>query len=235
MSTTVLGPEKPNQNALNLASGTRVFAMQVQCGTGNELKVWFSPEAGRLLFPSSAMDAPAEVIGSSEHEVGYVAHPYRDTADIAVELAPDSSFTKPEVIFHLCNSEAEKYGAATLRYRKPARREEVEPILFAAAKWNWHLQRTNEGSKAKDIVSMEMMKVAHRTGRGIRDRKYLEEPYEDLASSGVVDFAVKRTDLYGVRLTNDSSVPLYVRMFYFDTTDFAICQSGHLVGFINFY
>lgn len=215
-----------------------MFARQVQSGTGNELRVWFSPEAKNLIFPPPAADADAESdsieeVGSSEHEVGYVVHDARDSADIAVELAPNPPTASPEVIFCLCNSQAKLYGVSTLRRRKPARREDVEPILFAAAKWNWHLHRTNENSEVKDIVGMEMMKIGEKTGKGIKDRKFLEEPYTDLSTSGVVDFTVKSNDLYGAKLTNTSNTPLYVRMFYFDTTDFAICEFSCILKWVE--
>jgi hypothetical protein len=228
VSTTALQPVNADGDG-PLSAGTRLYARQVQCGTGNELRVWFSPEAKPFIFPETEGEVKADsedMVGSSEHEVGYVVHPARDSADIAVELHwPDSPDAEPEAVFHLCNSQAEKYGVATLERRKPARRDEVEAVLFAAAKWNWHLQRTSPTTRTKDLVKMEMMKVAEKTGTGIGEREYLPQPEADLNATGVVDFVVREKDLYGIRLTSRVGVPLYVRMFYFDMTDFSICKS----------
>jgi hypothetical protein len=225
MSTTVLRPENPDRD-MELPAGTRLYARQVRCGTGNELRVWFSPEAQSLIFPKTENEASSEdVVGSSENEVGYVVHPTRDSADLAVELYhPGSADAEPEVVFHLCNPQAEKYGVATLERRKPARRDEVEAVLFAAAKWNWHLQRTKANAWALGMVKMEMMKIAEKVGAYYGDRVYLPQPEADLSTTGIVDFVVQTKDFYGIRLTNWMEVPLYVRMFYFDITDFSICK-----------
>jgi hypothetical protein len=221
MSTAVLKPE--NVEARPLSTGTRLYARQVQCGTGNELRVWFSPEAKKLIFPETetGFEQVQDAIGSGAHEVGYVTHPARDSAEIAVEVyRPDdpSGNAEPQVTFHLCNRQAEILGVSTLQQRKPARRDEVETVLFAAAKWNWHLQRTT----SRTLVKMEIMKVARREGDN--DYKLFKEPGANLNTNGVVDFVVS-DDLYGINLTNQAGVPLYVRMFYFDTTNFSIGEA----------
>ncbi|KAG9082323.1 hypothetical protein FRC06_005119 [Ceratobasidium sp. 370] len=56
----------------------------------------------------------------------------------------------------------------------------------------------------------------------------VDGPLENLNKGGAVDIKVHREDQYGIRLSSRASVPLYVRAFYFDTTDFSILDMfGH--------
>ncbi|KEP48795.1 mycorrhiza-upregulated peptidase C14 [Rhizoctonia solani 123E] len=235
VSNVELKPEEGKQLPLQPAEG-QLYARQVGHGSGNELKVWFSPEAKLAIFDSSHVNGGAPQPGSSEFEVGYVAHDGRDSADVTVELS-DSVGTK-EVIFHLNDPRAEQYGVANLRERMPARRFEVEKVLFAAAVWHWHLHRTHE--TARSNVTMELVKFSRNTD-GWQDR-HLEggdsvvsvptNSYKILDSTtGVVDLVVEPEAPYGVKFNNNLNIPLYVRLFYFDPTNFEISSlTGLSVG-----
>lgn len=214
---------------------SKLYARPIGSGPGNELKVWFSPEVKRLIFPELE-DGTAREAVSRDHEVGYAVHPERDSADIAVGLyQPEGAGGKPhlgsepaaahergmepEVVFHLCNPQAAQYGVATLQQRKPARRAEVEAVLFAASRWNWHLRRTNLGLNLVE-VGVEMFKIGKSCGNQWSFVKAQEQVHID--EMGVVDFKVHEQDLYAVRLRNQANIPLYVWVFYFDMTTFSI-------------
>lgn len=213
-----------------------LYALQVQSGTGNELRVYFSLEAKQLIFPESG--SSFDVRGAGHQEVGYLVHPLRDSTDLAVEIydpqpasgskESDELGTGTEVVFTLCHPQAEKYGVSQLTHRKPARREEVEPVLFAAARWNWHLKRTNESARSSSMVSVEMMKLyeIHRNHPAP-----VEGPLVNLNRTGVVELTVKGQDLYGFRLSSQASVPLYFQVVYFDATDFSISMSSNCLSF----
>ncbi|KAF8607147.1 hypothetical protein BDV93DRAFT_467797 [Ceratobasidium sp. AG-I] len=211
----------------------QLYARQVQSGTGNELRVYFSPGAKQLVFPNSELNLdPTGATGKSHREVGYVVHSSRDSADMVVEVydshaAPgleqvhisNELGVEAEVVFVLCHPQAEKYDVARMRHRKPARREEVEPVLFAAARWHWHLKRTNDLEGSIAMVSMEMIKLYEVYGDYIDP---VEEPLVNPNKTGVVDFVVREEDRYGLRLSSQVLVPLYIRAFYFDAMDFSI-------------
>ncbi|QRW26006.1 ICE-like protease (caspase) p20 domain protein [Rhizoctonia solani] len=112
-----------------------------------------------------------------------------------------------------------RYGVEKLEHHKPLIREEVEVVLFAAAKWRWYLQHTNLDQD--ENLEMSMVKVATREGDRAR-RKYLKEPEHVHAEASVVELVVDPTSLHGLKLHNNINLPLYVRMFYFDPADFSI-------------
>ncbi|CAE6402051.1 unnamed protein product [Rhizoctonia solani] len=221
VATVELKPETDGQAPLQSTEG-KLYARQVGRGSGNELKVWFSPEAKVAVFESSSSDTGVTAPGSSEYEVGYVAHDERDSADVTVEL--DDSGTTREVMFHISDPRAEEYGVATLNHRKPAQRNEVEKVLFAVAKWHWHLHRTPEN--AKERVTIDLVKLPEIT----EDADGLEtggktptDSYQVLDSAtGVVDLVVEPDVPYGVRVTNSLNIPLYLKGFYFNLANFAI-------------
>ncbi|CAE6387334.1 unnamed protein product [Rhizoctonia solani] len=197
------------------------YARCIQIGPGNELKVWMSSNDRQLVFQDRE-----HVGGVHETGTGYVMTSTRDAADVVLEVRyPNPSLAtgtaEPEVVFHWCDELAVKYGVSELKHRKPVRRDAVEVVLFAAANWRWHLRRGNSrGRMVKDGVTMNMLKVGNRVGRR---RTFLQHPEPiPINADGVVDFAVENLVLHGFKLSSDIGRELYVRMFYFDATDFSI-------------
>ncbi|GAB1520211.1 hypothetical protein RhiTH_003284 [Rhizoctonia solani] len=240
VSTTTLTPfteEDKRSLELILAQKSRLqlrlYARQLNSGTGNELKVWFSPQAARMLFHDSNRET-SQISMPPKHEVGYIHHS-REGADLEVEIHNiDSAPESLEVAFSICDSIAQAHGVSKLEQRKPAQRRNVESVLFAAAKWNWHLRRINEQHIKEgrhSVIEMGMYKV----GQSIRAnrRELLQDPesvpvtYDETGTAALVEFVARSRDLYGIKLSNKRSVPLYVSMFFFDATDFSIV---HLFG-----
>ncbi|KAJ1301221.1 hypothetical protein OPQ81_003630 [Rhizoctonia solani] len=203
--------------------------------------------------------------------------PIREIADIVLEVRDHlSDSTQPtenmggtqsEVVFHLRDELARQCGVETLQKRKPALREEVEVVLFAAAKWLWHLRRENSAGKLPgQMVSTNMLKIAaysHSKFPVNRLQNPIQMPVRhpaDIGSNqsssssmpglpgtdhqtpspapasisvdGVIELSVSSA-LYGFNLKCDRRVhsPVYVRIFYFDTTDFSIKHIfGHTIG-----
>ncbi|KDN34926.1 hypothetical protein RSAG8_12016, partial [Rhizoctonia solani AG-8 WAC10335] len=174
-STAILQAIGPVDGLPEGDSDSRWYARCIQVGPGNELRVWMSPDDRKLLFQDQGHVGGAQGTG-----IGYVITATRDSADVALEVRyPDpvlgaKSTAQPEVVFYWCDPLAVKYGVAELKHRKPARREEVETVLFAAAKWRWHLRRGNsQGRLPEQGVTMSMLKVGNRVNRR---RTYLLEP-----------------------------------------------------------
>ncbi|CAE6381252.1 unnamed protein product [Rhizoctonia solani] len=207
-------------------TGARTYARQIRAGLVYELRVYFTPAAKQRIFPpdESALTTSYSV-GSGVHDVGYMVDYEEGNADLTVDLYSDK-----EVSFRLCERQAEVYGVATLEKRVRVERTAVDEVLFAAAKWKWHLQRKNtEPQGTTNLVTMEMTIVGERPGR---ERKmFPKDERRSINKDGIAEFDVRRQDLYGFKLISQVEQPLYVRMFYFDTTDFSIVDMfGQAVG-----
>ncbi|CAE6381282.1 unnamed protein product [Rhizoctonia solani] len=217
VATVELKPETEDQAPLQPTDG-KLYARQVGHGLGNELKVWFSPEAKVAIFESSTSDQGAKEPGSGRYEVGYVAHDERDSADVTVELV--NSGTTQEVVFGINDPRAEEYGLATLRPRKPVQRNQVEEVLFAAAKWHWHLHRGPEN--AKERVKIDLVKLSG-ADEDVDEENTPTDSYQVLDSeTGVMDLVAEPDTPYGIRVTNNLNIPLHIRGFYFNLANLAI-------------
>ncbi|CAE6381270.1 unnamed protein product [Rhizoctonia solani] len=240
-STAVLSPltdegEQLIKLALDQEPGAefRIYALQVGAGTGNELKAWFSPRATEILCDDRDQMETPHLTSSAKHEVGYVHHP-REGAEVEIEVCDmNAESGRPEVSFSVIDPVAQAHGVSRLEQRKPTQRRDVELVLFAAAKWNWHLRRTNlqhAEESHQPMVEMEMCKVGQKVRVNRRELFQTPEPvpirHDQKGSTGVVEITARDRDLYGVKLRNRRSVPLYVKMFFFDATDFSIV---HLFG-----
>ncbi|KAH7337508.1 caspase domain-containing protein [Rhizoctonia solani] len=209
-------PSRPSEN--------RVYARRLRASQVPEIGVWCTSQSLRSLLPTTTPGAP----GNTADEFGYVMSKEKNKDDIQLEIYPGSS---SQVRFRLHHRAAGKYGVTELGHSKPAIREEIETVLFAAARWKWHLQRSNLLHNHKNqIESMKIMKVATKVGRG---REYLNKPVVmKEMSSGLVEFTTKPNDLYGIELVScANSPPLYIRVFFFDAMDFSIGDMfGHSVA-----
>ncbi|CAE6387257.1 unnamed protein product [Rhizoctonia solani] len=206
-------------------SGAGTYARQVRAGVTYELRVYFTPAAKERIFQNDgAKQTASYLVGSGVDDVGYVVHPAEDSADIAVDL-----YSEREVSFRLCDRQAERYGVAKRERRVRAERKAVDEALFGAAKWKWHLERKNESGETTNPVTMELITMGTMTGKA--RMMYPAHERKSISTAGIADFQVRQQDLYGVELTSRIDKPLYVRMFYFDTTDFSIADMfGHTVG-----
>ncbi|QRW13330.1 mycorrhiza-upregulated peptidase C14 [Ceratobasidium sp. AG-Ba] len=204
------------------------YARQIRGGLDQKLNVYISPEAKRLVFPPNHRKGKT----TAEDEKDYVIYPDRNRADLSVELhRPEgrllpgrSTGSEAEAIFIYENPYIEKRNINRLRQRTRALNGEVEHVLSAVAQWNWHLKRTG-GSHTHSTVSIGVFKLGTMYGDYLRP---LDGPSCDLNQAGAVDLKVKANDRYGVKLSNKCSASLYIRMFYFDASNFSILDMfGH--------
>ncbi|CAE6387289.1 unnamed protein product [Rhizoctonia solani] len=214
--------------------GEQLYARCIHVSGGNELilRVWMSLEERQFLFPG-----PGPHTGRTHKSgIGYIMASSRNEADVVLEIhqpqAKEGSTgtAKPEVAFYWCDTACKKYKATKLGKRVPAGQDEVDVILFAAARWQWHLRRTKPLTKSLcEGVTMSMLKVANR--KAVRCI-YLEKPQDVVANNdGAIEFVVDNLALYGFKLKSKIRSALYVRMFYFDSADFSIGDIfGHNTG-----
>ncbi|KAG8706555.1 hypothetical protein FRC09_002352 [Ceratobasidium sp. 395] len=209
---------------------TRMYARQFQPGSGQELRVYISHEVKSLISSSqSNKDASQSTLGTAQGEIGYIPCETLGDAQVAIELCrpePRNLGEDAKVTFTLQSDLAQRYSAATLEFSTLAERNEVDRVLFAAARWHWHLKRTSPSSGSKSMVKLEFMKlgVMHEE-RFVR----LEGLLENLVDSeGVVDITVREEDQYGLKILSRSSAELYIRVFYFSAGDFSVLDMfGH--------
>jgi hypothetical protein len=92
-------------------------------------------------------------------------------------------------------------------------------ILDAAAHFHWHFCHTNKHHKLQNKVRLEFTQVKIEEDEDLNP--VIEPTGDNLNQNGVINL-VPGAQEYGVKICNDSPVPLYAALFYFDINDFSI-------------
>ncbi|QRV84736.1 ICE-like protease (caspase) p20 domain protein [Ceratobasidium sp. AG-Ba] len=223
VSSTVLKPETEQDScsrsvAVDRKGTNYAYARRTSLIGNYEILVYFSPEILQLVLPGCGFGIQA-VTNSDGEEAHFVAHPDLGSAELQVEIEPREGF----LLMSMTIQQTRDYGVAALKPRARVCKEEIEKVLLAAAKWMCHLRRTEV--PLANIVSMEFFK------RGTKRGNYMMPLLESLGSlndGGVVDIQVKEEDQYAIKLSNNGPAALYIRVFYFDATNFSILDMfGH--------
>ncbi|PBK98365.1 hypothetical protein ARMGADRAFT_1008792 [Armillaria gallica] len=108
----------------------------------------------------------------------------------------------------------------------------IRRILHSSSDFYWHLHRSSRGSPLAGKVNLECMKLEETGGyTDDLDPLLMPDPNgENLNVGGMIMVDVDEAAIYGFKIINTTSVPLYVSMFYFDVSDLSISsyyQPGH--------
>ncbi|QRW13332.1 ICE-like protease (caspase) p20 domain protein [Ceratobasidium sp. AG-Ba] len=200
----------------------RLYAQQVRAGEEAKLRVYFS-EA----FQQQNILPKAVGTTTWEHEAGYVQDASASEANLVVDVCRPRLGSlvghedQPQVEFTLNNEHAHKYNVSKLRRRVAARKEEVERVLYAVARWNWHLTRENASKSAQSLagpVTLEFFKIGAVIGDELFPSK---DPLLDISQDDIETFKVHNSG-YGIKVKNQGKLPLHLRAFYFNAANFSI-------------
>ncbi|KAK0218626.1 hypothetical protein IW262DRAFT_1462097 [Armillaria fumosa] len=94
----------------------------------------------------------------------------------------------------------------------------VYGILRRVAEFYWNLHRSCRGNPLAGKVTLECMKLKG-TGKFTYDsQEGFEADGDNLNIGGVISVDVDENAIYGLKISNTTSVPLYVSLFYFDVS-----------------
>ncbi|QRV78455.1 ICE-like protease (caspase) p20 domain protein [Ceratobasidium sp. AG-Ba] len=125
-------------------------------------------------------------------------------------------------VYETRHKEVNASGLVRIPHTTGTTAKEVLPVIRAAAKWNWHANRTNADDPFKGQVRIEMKRLDRRDGGP-------PGPVgDDLNSGGVAEVIANDEQLYGFRLVNESKYDLYPYLFYFDANDLSV--EGYYLG-----
>ncbi len=142
-----------------------------------------------------------------------------DEPDLVV--AADGDVVHFEIMDKLCR----QHGLTRMPFEvKIDDADAIRRILQSSADFYWHLHRSSKGSPLAGKVNLECMKLKE-TGGYTDDLEEVLKPDpngNNLNIGGVIMVDVVEAAIYGFKITNTTSVPLYVSMFYFDVSDLSI-------------
>ena len=188
-------------------------ARQVRCGPGNELRVHFT---------KALMDVvDVEEVQPDGANTEFV-FTKKDQAELLADV--DNSADGSKVVFSTTNPGATAYGVVQLLHSVPPKAEALSRVLRSAARWNWHLNRTNTKTRLfSRMVDLEFYRLRQVNSHYDRQGMPVLTPVGDnMNRTGVVQLVVDPNHFFGFKIVNRTARPLYPYLFYFDVDDQSI-------------
>ncbi|PBK59425.1 hypothetical protein ARMSODRAFT_945614 [Armillaria solidipes] len=189
------------------------YALQTRVGEDQDVRLFVEPD-NRLLSIFNRI--------ANEMEVGERGFRLVESRDDEPDLvvAADGDMVHFEIMDKLCR----QHGLTRMPFGVDINDSDaLHRILQSLADFYWYLRHSSKGSPPAGST-LECMKLKE-TG------EYTDELLEvlmpdpnghNLNVGGVIMVDVDEESIYGFKITNTMSVPLYVSVFYFDVSDLSI-------------
>ncbi|KIJ63462.1 hypothetical protein HYDPIDRAFT_29274 [Hydnomerulius pinastri MD-312] len=188
------------------------FALQTRTGKGTCLHVHIERNKKFAL-----------VINALEEEVKKAFSPQRILFTAKEEADLDLTFEESGVVINLQDSAVTKYGLTRTHFVVEPTVEALYTAIHAAAHFYWHLRRKSNMPGLHKKISVEVTELVRSEEEFDDELNPVSQPVgQNLICENVVDLRIKEDAIYGFKITNNSNVPLYVSLFYFDNSDFSI-------------
>ncbi|KAJ7232711.1 caspase domain-containing protein, partial [Mycena rebaudengoi] len=198
------------------------FALQTRTGEGHDVRLFIELNIKLLDVFIRVMKEMQRT--DVEKRQFYLVDSVDDEPDLVITLDNDL------VQFRIMDQTCQQYGLTHMPLENKINPDYLYLILRNAAHFYWHLHRSNkEGRIATQKIELECIKLI-RSGELTTDLEdlWLPDPAgHNFNVGGMIILNVKEGedeehDTYGYRIINNSNVPLYAAMFYFDVSDLSI-------------
>ena len=191
------------------------FALQTKAGAEEDLRIHVAMDE-KLIGVFEALVQEMQHTGDEQRRILLSK---KNNAEL--DIALDDGL----VVFNILDPLVTKFGLSRMPFRISPKVDDVYPVIRAAAHYRWHLRRTNKKPIFQNKVHIEFKQLTM-----IREILPIGP---DLNIDGVVNFVVDNEAMYGIRIINDTPIPLYPSLFYFDNSDFSISGYLHMKKGIN--
>ncbi len=232
-SSCIFTPRDDKTQRFTLAPQAHGFALQTRVGEGQDVSLHIEFDKKLLgVFEKMAK----EMQSANEGKRGFRLVKSRDDAPDLVVAADVVRF---EIMDEFCRQRGLKRMPFEVEIDDA---DAIHRILQSSADFYWHLHRSNKQRPLTGKVILECMKVRE-TGEYTDDLEevLMPDPNSDnlivptpdptpdlnrdkLNVEGVIMIDVDEDAMYGFKITNTTSKPLYVSMFYFDMSDLSISK-----------
>ena len=193
------------------------FALLTKAGNINNLPIHVSKlnELGPIL------ETVAEKMHRVQPDRPGIVLVEKEKAMLTIDLDPDDN----RVVFDICLL-GENLPASGKWQQIPHSAElnvsKLRSIFDGAAHFYWHLSRTENNHNLQNMIRFEFTEVEQVDKEYDKDLNPVVQSIGDnLNQNGIINL-VTGTAMYGTRIFNNSSVPLYAALFYFNTSDLSI-------------
>lgn len=146
----------------------------------------------------------------------------------------DFILEQDSVRIRILDPRTRQLGLTHIEYLVDLSNRALISVLEAAAHFNWHLNRTNRANvrgALSEKVHIELVELkSDRFGFSMDVFRPKDDPPKNLIKNNIIDLPiesisddfVETKSVYGFNIRNNSKVPLYVSLFYFNASDLSI-------------
>ncbi|CCM00516.1 uncharacterized protein FIBRA_02550 [Fibroporia radiculosa] len=218
LGTVIAHPPEPFKTDVyaegsNFTLETEGFALQTRAGDEEDLKVHVALDE-KLTFIFQALAKEMQRTDPARRTIIPVEKKEAAKLDIALE---DGS-----VVFNILHSVTSQYGLTRMPCTIKPSFNAVQLVIYAAANFYWHLDRKSTSGSLQNFVNIEFKRLKKLREVDHDGYNVLLEDGPNLIRSSVIDLQVDDTAQYGLKIINNSKVPLYLSVFFFDSSDLSI-------------
>ncbi|CCM00512.1 uncharacterized protein FIBRA_02546 [Fibroporia radiculosa] len=187
------------------------FALQTRAGDEEDLKVHVALDE-KLTFIFQALAKEMQRTDPARRTIIPVEKKEAAKLDIALEDG--------NVAFYILHSATLRCGLTRMPHTVEPSVNAVQSVLYAAANFYWHLDRKNTSGSLQNFVNIEFkrLKKSQKVDRYGYDVLLADGPNlirsDVMDLKNVMDLQVDDTAQYGLKITNNSAIPLYLDAQY---------------------
>ena len=192
---------------------TPAFALLTKAGSRQDLRVYIA----RHRKLSRTFEALVKLQNERPERPRVLVVKKKKDAKLGIDM------DRNKVMFDILDERVTAFNLRRIPFSVPSDATILYPILDAAAHFHWHLHRTDENRNLEKKVRLEFTKVEQVEDMYDDDLNPVIEPIgNNLNKESVIDLVANNKVMYGIKILNDSPLPLYPFLFYFDNNNLSI-------------
>jgi hypothetical protein len=196
--------------------------LQVRLGVERPFPIYISGKS-RVILNNVVDMVRNEMEKRGMREVEVVSN--HSLAKLGLDVKSDNR----EVVLSILDSSISQWGLSRIHhdFALPPSFNALYPVLAAAARFDWHLHRESRGIRTAQVdIEFTRLRENSKTELVPVGPNMIQSgsDHEDDGTARVVLVDVSEKAIYGIRLTNRIGLPLYVSVFYFDSSDLSISK-----------
>jgi hypothetical protein len=199
------------------------FALQTKAGTAQDLRVHVTRRKRLISILEEILardtqykrpDRPRILLVEKEH------------AELSIDLS------RRKVVFEILDQSIRAYNLLRIPISVQPEPTILYSILDAAAHFRYHLRRTSDDvHNLQNMVHLELTEVKQVEGKYDHDLNPVIDPIgHNLNMNGVINLVPNPKVMYGITIRNESSIALYVALFYFEMNNLSISMCPAPLG-----
>jgi hypothetical protein len=190
----------------------QAYALQIRAGKQEDLSLYVPLDQNlRHIFHAIA----TEMHDNAQRQINMLTD---EDVKQGKRLDLGIAFENRHIVFDIKDPNVTVHGLKRMPQRVLPDINEVTAIINAAAHYYWHLRRVGNAKYITSTIEIEFTKLSGWGNLSLRP----DGP--NLIKGGVVDIVVDEDDIYGMKITNHGTDPLYASVFYFDNSNWSISK-----------